>query len=342
MDGQTTLRDQIENAIVEHSEPIEASSEDISSSEEAQRERDEAGRFKPSKDLSDVQDQKQNKSEIKSQELQQTGQTTGQQQEQPTSEVVSRPSSWKKEYEQHWGQLAPEVQKYIVQREADYAKGVSMYKQNWENIAPLQSAIQPFMETLQKHNIQPDQWISSLGNAHLSLVNGSPEQKAQIFAKLANDYGVNLQALGSDQPIDHQFSSLAQELNQLKNQWTTFQTTRAQQEQAAVHQEIQNFAAQKPHFDALRETMGSLLQSGMASSLEDAYSKAMRLNDEIWQQEQTKQVQAQAVDQQKVIAEKRAKAVSPKSSSPTGIVATGNSKKSLRETLMDAVNENLG
>jgi hypothetical protein len=66
-----------------------------------------------------------------------------------------RPSSWKKDYEEHWGKLDPTLQDYIQQREADYAKGVSTYKNQWDMAQPLVHAIEPFMPLLQEHSIEP-------------------------------------------------------------------------------------------------------------------------------------------------------------------------------------------
>ena len=106
MDNQTTLeeqdslRDTIENAIQDA--PVVA--EEIKSD----RVRDDSGKF--AKTTTDE--------EIAPVE--------------PIVETKPRPSSWKKDYEEHWGQLDPALQDYIGQREADYAKGVSTYKNQWD------------------------------------------------------------------------------------------------------------------------------------------------------------------------------------------------------------------
>jgi len=211
--------------------------------------------------------------------------------------------------------------------------------------APIYEAIQPFMPVLQQHNIDPKTWITSLGNAHQMLATGSPEQKIQMFAKLATDYGVPLQAL-TGQQADPQFSMMAQELNQLKNQWTQFQTSQQQQEQQLIQSEIQRFSTDKPHFEAVRETMAGLLQSGVADTLQAAYDKAIRLHDDIWQKQQDEAQQAkakaEAEAQHKRVTEAKAKAVSPRSSSPTGNMGTGNGKKGLRETLSEQLEAAMG
>ena len=72
------------------------------------------------------------------------------------------------------------LQEYIMQREQDYAKGVSTYKSQWDQAAPIYEAMQPFIPILQEHNIQPQQWIQNLGRAHQVLAMGSPEQKEKL------------------------------------------------------------------------------------------------------------------------------------------------------------------
>jgi len=318
---QITLRDTIQNAINEHAPQDEV--------QEVSTTRDELGRFKPKEEAvtSNVTDKATIEAQTETVEAPQ---------------VKPRPSSWKKDYEEHWTKLDPTLQDYIAQRESDYAKGVSTYKQNWETAAPIYEAMQPFLPLLQQHNLQPQQWISNLGNAHKVLALGSEQEKLQAFAKLATDYGVPIQAL-TGQGYDPQQSLLMQELNQIKNQFTEFKTTQQQQEEIKLNSEIESFKTSAPYFDDVRETMSQLLQSGVASDLKTAYDKAIRLHDDVWQKTQAEALQAQAKAQaeqnhQKVVQAK-AKAVSTRSSTPTGLMNSGNGKKDLRSIIAEQVTQ---
>lgn len=320
VDAQITLRDQIEQAIETHEpEPITFDA-NIGTEVTNDKPRDEVGRFAPKAEKTPAEPIE-------------------------PAPVKPRPSSWKKDYDEHWTKLDPTLQDYISQRESDYAKGVSTYKQNWDNAAPIYEAMQPFMPLLQQHNIQPQQWISNLGNAHKMLATGSPDEKLQMFAKLASDYGVSLQSL-QGQPHDPQFSQIAQELSQIKNEWSSFKTEREKTEQTTLQNEITSFAESAPHFEQVRETMAGLLQSGVAQDLKSAYDKAIRLNDDIWNTQQAEAQQAKARESaeanQRRVAEKKALAVSPRSSSPTGMMGTGNGKKGLRETLSEQLESAMG
>jgi hypothetical protein len=266
--------------------------------------------------------------------------------QQPAAQTRKPPSSWKKDYWGHWEKLGtdPELsklQEYIEQRESDYAKGVSTYKAQWDQAQPIYEAIQPFMPELQQHGIAPAQWIQNLGAAHRTLVLGSPEQKLQTFARLATEYGVPLQALQTGK-YDPQFAHIANTVGALQRDWTAFQQQQFNAEQAKLQQEIDAFAATAPHFEEVRQTIAGLLRSGIASDLKTAYDKAIRLDESVWAKVQASQAGQAEKQRQAEIAKKKAAAVSPKSSSPTGAMAAGNTKKSLRDTLSEQFDEVAG
>jgi hypothetical protein len=308
--AETTLRDTIESAIEQHVEPDTGIT------------RDESGKFAKAEPTPKAEP------EAKVAEPPVV---------EPPIKTVPRPSSWKKDYEQDWDTLPERIREYINEREGQYAKGVSTYKSQWDQAQPLYEAIQPFMPELQKYNIQPSQWIANLGNAHRTLALGTPEQKVQMFARLANEYGVPLQAItGQGQP-DPQFSILAQELNNLKNEWQTTKAQTEMTETAIMQAQIEEFKAHAPHFEAVRETMAKFLQNGMAEDLPGAYEKAIRYHDDVWREVQAQQAKEAEAARQAEIQAKKAKAVSPRSGSPTGQTNASGGKKSLRDQLSESV-----
>jgi len=331
MENQTTLetpslRDQLESAIETVSETPEVVETEVAEVEakesdvKSEKPRDESGKFKKA--------------------------NTETSQESPLNEVSAeheikpakpRPSSWKKDYEESWGKLDPTLQDYISQREADFAKGVSTYKNQWDQAQPILNSIEKFAPVLQQNGLDAATWINNLGTAHQNLVYGSPEQKLQMFAQLANDYGVDLGALTGGQQTSPQFSMIAQELSQIKNQWQQFQSQQEQIEQTQLKGEIESFSKDKPYFDEVKETMAGLLQNNMATDLQTAYDKAIRLHDDIWQKIQSEQVKSSQTEQKSKIAAVKAKAISPKSSSPTANVSLGGKGNNLRDQLASIV-----
>ena len=312
-DEPISLRDTIESAIIEET-PL-ASTETALEAPKSDRVRDDSGKFAKAS-VTDDND-------------------FGFEAESAPVETKPRPSSWKKDYEEQWGNLDPTLQDYIGQREADYAKGVSTYKNQWDSAAPLMQAIEPFMPLLQQNNIEPSTWISNLGKAHATLAMGSPEQKMQMFAQLANDYGVSLNGL-TGQGSDPQFAMMAQELNQVKNQWNQFQSQQERLEQNQLQNEITSFQNDKPYFEEVRETMAGLLQAGMADDLQTAYDKAIRLQDGVFQKVQAEQVKTTEADRHAKVAQAKAKALSPKSATPTASMSSSGKGASIRDSLMES------
>ena len=331
MENQTTLdepislRDTIENAIesTESAVTENTTSQDAVESDKTSRPRDESGKFAKT-------------SQNASQELTEPS-ADNYEQEQQVIETKPRPSSWKKDYEEHWGKLDPTLQDYIQQREADYAKGVSTYKNQWDMAQPVMESLRQFEPLLQQYGVAPQQWITQLGNAHAKLVMGTPEQKMQTFQQLANDYGINLGAVTGQTGFDPQFSQLAQELAQIKNQWSSFQSQQEIMEQNQLQNEISSFKDDKPYFEEVRETMAGLLQSGMANDLQSAYEKAIRLNDDVFQKVNATQAQKSEAAQREKVAAAKAKVLSPKSTTPTASASNGGkSASSARDAIMQA------
>ena len=321
----TTLRDALETAFQDTTEEVavieSAPSESGSVADTVEREvekldrtRDESGKF------STKEERPESSTEMKA--------------DLPTARKP--PSSWKKDYWGHWDKVAtnPELAPmadYIEQRESEYAKGVSTYREEAMKAKSLQDAIAPFIPDMQKYGVQPETEIRNLLSAHHTLVTADPQQKLQMFVKLATDYGVPLQAITGGQ-YDPQSANLMQEMNALKSQFGQIYQTQQQRDQQEIASKIEAFKVGRDHFDVLKDSMAGLLQAGMAADLETAYDKALRLNDDLFKADQAKQAEAAEKDRQAKLAAKKATAVSPKSSSPTanrGKVSSGNDLRSI-------------
>lgn len=262
--------------------------------------------------------------------------------EQPESSDIPKPTTWKKDLLPLWDKIAKgevltkdERKKhleYLNQRENEFKKGVSVYKAEAERAKALEEAINPFVPELQAQGIHPAAWINNLGRAHMILSKAPYEQKVQMFHRLAQDYGVNLnQSTEPQQPVDAYTQQLMQQLNQVNQEVSTIKGRFEQEEQARLSNEIERVRSNRerfPHFDMVREEMAQLLELGKAQDLETAYAKAVRLNDEVWAMEQERLLtdarkQASKASQ---VARAKATAVSPKSVTPSGTQAKVDAK----------------
>lgn len=271
---------------------------------------------------------------------------------------VPRPSTWKKDHWEDFDKLAqsnPALAAYINQREGEYAKGVSTYKQEWETAKPLIDAMAPFMPLLQQHKIEPAQWIGNLGKAHQILAMGTPEQKKAAFIKLAGDYQVQLGDLfvqGQDGRIyfNNQFQQTAAQQQQptppvdVRAQVSELLAEeRANQEVAAMEANTEKY----PHLGEVRMTMAGLLRAGVVQTPDEAYQTALRTPQHFQLYEAQQQQQRQAEEKEKAEAARRAaeaarrKVASPKSGTPTGALPGGDNK-GLRSAIESAFDSKVG
>jgi len=321
-----TLEAPIEKEIEVNDDPIQA--EEKASPEEN---RDEKGRFKgKSEETTDDTD--------KEPELATEASASNE-------EEIKRPTTWKKEYVEIWDKMEKgeplkkedfaKFAEYANQREAEYKRGVSAYKAEADNARQLTEAIGPFVPELQKHGIHPVSWIQNLGRAHYTLANGTYEQKVQMFHRLAQDYGVQLNQDALQMPeqayVDPYQQQLMQQLQATQQQVQQLSAIREQEENARLMNEISRVSSNKerfPHFDMVREDMAQLLERGLAQDLESAYAKAVRMNDDAYKLEQEKLLKSASTQASKAqqVAKAKATAVSPKSVTPSGLVKNTDAK----------------
>lgn len=195
------------------------------------------------------------------------------------------PKSWKKEMHEHWGKVTPEAQAYIIEREKQLLDGFSTFR-------PIQDAITPYLDWLQRSNIRPEHAINSLLNAQLRLTQGPMESRRAAFEQLRKQ-------LGFDEPTPtngQNGSSVAPELQAVQQELSSIkQDIEAQRQQAiqAIYNEnvkkLDAFAADTaahPYFEEVADEMAIFLRQGM--SLPDAYAKAVRVNEAVWAKEQAR------------------------------------------------------
>jgi len=340
-----TLEAPIEKEIEVNDDPIQAENASQESSEES-NDRDEKGRFKSKSEEANSQDDTDQEPEL-------VAETSGTDEE----TEIKRPTTWKKEYVEVWNKMQEgkpldkaefaKFAEYANQREAEYKRGVSAYKGEADNARQLTEAIGQFAPELQAQGIHPVAWINNLGRAHMVLSKAPYEQKVQMFHRLAQDYGIQLNQDALQMPeqayVDPYQQQLMQQLQATQQQVQQLSAIREQEENARLSNEINRVSSNKerfPHFDMVREDMAQLLERGLAQDLESAYAKAVRMNDEAYKLEQEKLLRSASTQASKAqqVAKAKATAVSPKSATPSGQVSKTDAKDR-RSVLMAQLSE---
>lgn len=257
------------------------------------------------------------------------------------------PSSWKAEGQAAYVKaangepLTPEEVALLTQeidrREGDYHKGLEPYKQSAQVAQRFEEAVKPYMQNFQALGMDAPQAVARILHVEHTLRNGDPQTKAQMFHQLAQEYGVNL---GQQMPqVDPTVAAMMQRLQQQEQRINNYATAREQEEMAKINAEIQRFSSdpKNEHYEKVWPKMAELLEAKQATSLEDAYSKAIWIDPEVRQSLIEREKTEYQKSQEESARAKRAKsaASSVRGSTPAS-AGTSPSDLSLRDQLRAA------
>jgi hypothetical protein len=257
------------------------------------------------------------------------------------------PSSWKRDFHEVWQTADPRLQEYAYKREEEMRAGIEPLRSKAQFADQMNEAIQPYINTIQGLGIDAPRAVKALMEADHALRYSAPDQKRAYLANLARSYGIDLGGVDyapQGGPIDPNYYALQNELNSVRGEINGFKQQQEQAENQSLLGEINNFAGKAEYFEEARPVMIQLLQSGVAGTLEEAYDKAIRLNDDIFTRTQQSS-QAAAAAQKSSSANRAAKAakaaaVSVKSSTPGAQTKTNaQDRRSMLLEQFDSVNE---
>lgn len=191
-------------------------------------------------------------------------------------EIEDAPQSWRKDVADEYKKLPAEVRAEIQRRESDYHKGIEGYKPAVQFAQELGRAIAPFKANIENSGVPVAQAVNHLLLIEDRLRNGDEQAKYQTVLKIASDYGIDLQKAVQTSP-DPRMWQLERQLHEERMAREEFQRSIQDRDTTAATSEIEAFAAepQNEHFAVVRGDMAQLLQSGIATSLQDAYDKAV-------------------------------------------------------------------
>ena len=271
-------------------------------------------------------------------------------QEQPNLEPPAEPpvwerppASWKKDYHEAWTTADPKLKEYAWKREEEMRAGVQPLLTKAQYADQMQQAIEPYMNNIRGLGIEAPQAVKALMEADNVLRHGSPQQKQAYFAQLAQQYGINMGDV-QIQPTDPNFYAIQNELAQVRGEVLNWKQQQENAQNEALLSEINQFQSKAEYFEEARPTMIQLLNSGVAKDLDDAYQKAIRLDNDLFtKHQQASQGQADAAKREasnKAAKAARAAAVSVKSSTPGAATSTkAQDRRSLLMEQFDNLNE---
>jgi hypothetical protein len=255
------------------------------------------------------------------------------------------PKSWKAEKRAVWDKLDPDTAAYLHQREEEQARGFEEYRSTRD---PIFKEVEPYVAEIRSAGGSPEAVVRDVMYTFKLLRSGDEATRIQTIVNVAHSVGIPLQQMlqqsaalpaHMQQHIDPQVMAANQRARNAELQANQLQAQQQAEANAAAVAQVEAFKQTHPHVDELATEMQRLLQTGMASDLESAYSKALRLNDTLFEKSQAQQREA-AEKQRRIDADKAAKAakanaVSTRSATP-GTAANGVAPKGRRAALEDA------
>jgi len=182
------------------------------------------------------------------------------------------PKSWKKELAPKYEALDPDIQAEIYRREDDVFKGIEQYKSKAQMAQEFEAAIQPYLPTMTQLGVNPIAAVKALMQADHTLRFGTPQQKQAALADIIQTYGVQFDPNNPPaqaDPTTVELQAVKQQLAQL----------REAQEQSALTpylNAVNQFRSDPAHehYDMLENHILSLISTGAARDLQDAYDQA--------------------------------------------------------------------
>ena len=214
--------------------------------------------------------------------------------ENSTESKLEAPKNWSDDVKKVFDTLPVESQEFMIKRDkemtSDYTKKTQDLAEQRKNIEALDKVLQPARQNIQATGIGEAEYISRLLNADQAL-RTNPKM---ALRQLAQGYGINLSSLEDESESwndpDPQYAQLLQQNQQIMAELNQFKQQNMQSTVAQTEQTVEQFSTKTdadgnllhPHFDKVRVKMGNLIDAGEAKGLDDAYAKAVRLDDDLY------------------------------------------------------------
>tara|TARA_R110002072_G_scaffold1915_1_gene15825 strand:+ start:725 stop:1855 length:1131 start_codon:yes stop_codon:yes gene_type:complete len=258
--------------------------------------------------------------------------------ENSTESKLEAPKNWSDDVKKTFDTLPQESQEFMIKRDkemtSDYTKKTQDLAEQRKNIEALDKVLQPARQTIHATGISEPEYISRLLNADNAL-RTNPKM---ALRQLAQGYGIDLSTMNEESESwndpDPQYAQLLQQNQHIMSELNQFKQQNMQSTVAQTEQTVEQFSAKTgadgklmhPHFDKVRVKMGNLIDAGEAKGLDDAYTKAVRLDDDLYEEaiKASRLSVKKQEDSKRKAAVDKARKVKPSSSAnpPKGSVKT--------------------
>lgn len=190
------------------------------------------------------------------------------------------PQSWSPAAREKWSQIPDDLRKEIIRREEAAAVGVRQLNERFAPAVKFVESLGPILQEARDSGVDPTGYISSVMQTERALRTADTKGKFNVLLSLADQYGVPLREIinaSVGQEVLQRGAQPGQQMTlppELVRELEESRRWRQEQEGSRVQSEIASFSSGKEFFEDVRGQMADLLQSGVASDLNDAYDKA--------------------------------------------------------------------
>ena len=229
----------------------------------------------------------------------------------PVKEIPPPPQSWTAEAKAEWANASPRLREEITKRETDFHQALTRHDGDLNLGRQMKETITPYLAQIQAEGGTPVTAVQSLLNTAHVLRNGTAEQKRAIIVNTAKQYGVDLSQTEQEY-VDPTIAQLQREIAQLReiaNPQVIESRLRERLEGDKVQSDIAAFASDPAHvhFETVKPLMASILNSGQATNLKEAYDMACNANPQVRSTlEAAKAAELEAKRKQELANKKRA------------------------------------
>ncbi|SLN74769.1 hypothetical protein ROJ8625_04098 [Roseivivax jejudonensis] len=186
------------------------------------------------------------------------------------------PSRFSADAKAEWANAPQAIKAEAHRAVREMEQGIEQYRQR---IEPLE----PFYKMAEQQGVKLE---DALGR-YINLENMLSRDPVAGFSEIARNMGMSPQQIGQmltgqqpgqSDPRDKEIQQLRQQVKELRQGFGGVQQTMQQQQEQAVHKQIEDFAAQNPRFEELSGEIATMLSTGYAKDLQEAYEKAERMN----------------------------------------------------------------
>ena len=251
------------------------------------------------------------------------------------------PQSWSASDRAHWDKIPAEVQAVIARREEEAHRGITTMGQDAAFGKKINEVVSPYLPMIRSEGGDAVGAVQSLLQTAYVLRTADANQKAGLFRQLAQQFGVDLNAVSAGAPqVDPHVQALERELAQVKGFLQHGQQQQHQQVQEQAQSVIDAFAADPKHefYQQVAPMMGTLLMNGQAKDMQEAYDAACYAIPDVRStilSRQTAEAEAKRAAEAKAKADAKRRAGGSISGSPGSPVSTTANQPdlSLREQL---------